>query len=237
MKLIPKISLTDSKTWVEPTDSICISILEVERGQRYLEKEYFQNKTIILSGIIPDEIPWKYVDYVDEIASILDNRFVLTTADCATYESMNEQERITEINQMLEQNKLLFARYPDQKFIGIIAGINAQEYEQTYNSLKDHCQEFMVYLTGYIRANPRYFNLPLLLNQILPDGFNKPLICYGFNNASLKHLSTIRSKWNIQSAISESYRTMAVFSGGHHYRRETKMRLAWRKKVKLFSSS
>lgn len=236
MKLIPKINLSDSKTWVEPTQSVCISIMDLKRGFRYLEREYFENKKIIISGILPDEYNVKYLDLLEDLQSKHLNQYHLTTADCATYDSMSQQERIKQIQTMLGQNYKLFKRYPGKKFIGILAGTTSKEYEWTYAQLKPHCESYLLYLTGYIRSNPRYFNLLELLERILPRGFKEPLYCYGFNNASIQYLSEIQKKWNLAFAISESYRTEAVFSGGTHYRRETKMKIAWKKKLKFFEN-
>lgn len=235
MELIPKINLSDSKTWVNPTNSVCVSISDVKRGKRYFSHDYFQDKNIIISGILPDEYSIKYIDLLEELQSTLDDRFILTTADCATYDSMNQQQRINQIQGMLGQNHKLFKNYPAREFIGILAGTTDKEYNWTYNQLKPYCQGYLLYLTGYIRSNPRYFNLSELLQRILPNGIKEPIWCYGFNNASIQHLPEILKKWNLRYAITESYRTDAVFSGGSHYRRETKMKIAWEKKLKLFA--
>ncbi len=236
IQLIPKINLSDSSTWVNPAEIICVSSMELARASHYLvEKEYFQTKTIVISGVIPDEVDITYSELLENLPS--GNNYIFTTADCATYEDSTAEDREEEIFLMLEENQELFEKYPDQKFIGLLKGVTAEEYKWVYDELKNHCDEFMIYLSGYIRSNPRYFNLPKLLNKILPSGFDKVLWTYGFNEGSLKYLSEIRKKYNIQKAITESYRTKAAYEGNPHYTRKVRIKKAWDKKLEIFQIS
>ena len=234
--LFPKISLTDTKTWVEPADLVCISAMELPRAAHYLvEKKYLLSKTVLISGIIPDESEYLY----SELLGYLPDRdnLLLTTSDCATYLDNEKEDREENISFMLEENAELFANYKKFKFIGLLKGVTADEYEWVFSELKDHCKEFMLYLSGYIRSNPRWFNLPDLLHEILPNGFKYPLWSYGFNNGSVKYLSELQKDYNIQNAITESYRNMAVYEGNPHYSREVRMQAAWEKKLNFFQSN
>ena len=147
LQLIPKISLTDSSTWIEPTDKICVSASEFSKSKgkaaRYLvDKEYFMTKKVIISGIIADESELMY----SELLKFLPDRenIVLTTADCATYTDSDQETREEEINFMLEENEELFTEFKNYEFIGLVKGVTAKENEWVFNELKGYCKEFMV---------------------------------------------------------------------------------------------
>lgn len=228
IEAIPKIRLTDKTTWME-AETVAISAVELYRyGKRLETQEYFRDRKVIILGILPDESEYNYemlldhfFDRVKPIAHV-----IITTADCACYNDMiewaNDELKILQIvNQELLQRFLAH--------IGILKGYDASTYRMIQDSLKDQpgIKAYLVYITGELRSNPRYFSLQEFFNTNFPQGLDKPVYLHGCSIKLMKQIPKL--KVDVQGIITAGHITDAIYRGNPHYKRETRINKSWEK--------
>lgn len=228
IKAIPKVNLRDKATWLEE-NTIAVSAVELPKyGKRLFAEEYFRRRDIILLAIIPDDFSQSYLTLLETWTrrnnSLIPPNIRFTSCDCACYTDMPELCE-EELEYLREDNRELFERYRIR--IGILKGYNAQSYERIRKSLCATVDYYLLYLTGEIRSNPRWFSLPKFFEENFPGDLDKPVYLHG---CSLKHLEDIQKlDIKVEGVITGSHIATAIYKGNPHYRRETRIFQAWQK--------
>lgn len=225
MNLIPKVKISDKATYVK-AETIAVSVEEfLNLHKRFLKHEYFEEKKVIVLSIMPDEAInyYSYSDLLVKLTSKIDlNRLILMSADCMCYQSEPEICE-DEITYMLEENHELFERFDVQ--IGMLKGHNFETYYHTALALTDNIKDYMIYLTGEIRSNPRHFNLVKWVKKFLPKGLDKPVYFHGCPKSQFKHLKEI--DLNVKGIITAGHISDAIYRSNPRYKRETRIRKSW----------
>ena len=228
LHIIPKIHLRDPKTWVE-ADIICINVSELystaKKNVEVFKNDYFENKEIIWSSIFADEYQMTYYGILRKFGDFFNLNFknMFMTSDGAVYDDMVEEDRSYELASIREQNNQLQDILPNSSnIIKIIKGSSFQEYHFFYEYLQSfypNSNNYLVYLTGSIRSNPKFFSALGFLKEKMP--FFNPnqhiLYCYGFNKSSIKDLKELQRKFNLSGIISESFIAHAQYRGNRTY--------------------
>ena len=180
MKFIPNIKVNDRSTWID-SEEIALNCYNAGQYRTRLLNPYFiTKKKIYLMSVIPDEDEWDYGYYLRRIEDLIGefpSNYVLSSSDCTCYDE--EPEWCYENIELMERdNEVLFDFY--NITLGMLAGINADSYEQTRLMLnRPEITHYVLYISGYSRSNPRGFSLSKWVNDIFPDGLNKPVYLYG----------------------------------------------------------
>jgi len=233
MRFIPNIKLNDKSTWIN-SDEIALNIYNAGKYRTRLLGPYIQTrKKIYLMSVIPDEDEWDYSYYIRRIEEILGeipSNFVLSSSDCTSYDE--EPEWCLENLELLERdNEILFDFY--NLTLGMLAGYNADSYELTRKMLdRPQITHYVLYITGYLRSNPRGFSLVKWIEETFPNGLNKPVFLYG---CSLKQALDIPNlDIEVSGIISSGFITDAIYRMNPHWRRETRITKAfenWKTKI------
>jgi len=151
---------------------------------------------------------------------------MLTSADCACYTDWPEVWNLEELLLLREENEELFQKYPIQ--IGILKGFDSSTYYQMRDELAPHVQSYLLYLSGHIRSNPKHFSLLDFFNTNFPRGVEKPVYLHG---CPLKQVHDIPklNHISVQGIITAGHITDAIYRGNPHYKRETRIKKAWKK--------
>jgi len=220
--LIPKIKLSDKATWVQ-SEKIAISSWDLKNYMKYLTNEYFARKKIIVLPIIPDDY---FLDLGKLIKKLITqyekDRFVFVSNDCSCYNDLPEDCE-EELEDLYTVNSFLFEDFLID--VGMLKGYNKETYEQTRKTLSDHVSLYMIYLTGEIRSNPKYFKVNEWLLNTFPNGLDKGVLLHGCPMSqfpTLKHCHL-----DIRGVITAGHIGDAIYRGNPTWKRETRIKKAW----------
>lgn len=224
MKLIPKIKISDEATWIdEPT--IAIDLLNLNRYKPVLHDPFFAGKEIIVLPIIPDDL---YVDLEGCLAELTKeyNResFLFVSHDCACYNDLPHdcEEELVGLEIL---NESLFENFKID--IGLLKGFDITTYRETQLSLTGFVDFYMIYLTGEIRSNPRWFKVNEWLSDTFTLGLEKPVYLHGCPLKQISGLDTLG--WEIEGVITAGHIADAIYRGPRNYKRKTRIKTAWQK--------
>ncbi len=227
---IAKVKLTDKTTWV---DSGTIAISASELIKYGIRLRHLQGRKIIVLSIIPDDSEYNFVEILKKFFTRTKGKFIrtegkfkslLTSSDCACYNDMPDWCD-EEIQHLIKENQLLIESYPDLVKIGILKGYNTSTYEMIKNTFKA-LPYYLIYLTGEIRSNPRYFSIIKFFQDNFPEGLDKPVYLHGCPLRKLKDLPKLKNI-DIKGIITAGHITDAIYRGNPHYNRETRIKTAW----------
>jgi len=226
IEAIAKIKLNDKATWVN-SDPIAVSAGELLKyGKRLENFDYFSQKTILVLSIIPDDFDFSYVELLEGFFKKVKDKknLILTSSDCACYQD-KQKWCDEELDYLMVDNKELLENYPFS--IGLLKGYDADSYEKVRKSLEKKVQNYLVYISGESRSNPRYFSLSKFFQEKFPSGLDKSVYLHG---CSLKQMQDI-PKLNItmKGIITAGHITEAIYRGNPHYKRETRIKSTWNK--------
>ncbi len=228
VEAIPKIRLTDKTTWME-AETVAISAMELYRyGKRLETQEYFRDRKVIILGILPDESEYSYEMLLDQFRYKVKTiaKVILTTNDCACYNDMIEWAN-DELKILQKVNKRFLEIYNPE--IGILKGYDASTYRMIQDSLKDESgiSAYLVYITGELRSNPRYFSLQEFFTTNFPQGLDKPVYLHGCSIKLMKQIPKLQVE--VKGIITAGHITDAIYRGNPHYKRETRINKSWGK--------
>ena len=231
MILIPKIKLSDKVTWVE-SQKMAVSSWDLKNYLPKLKLDYFREKHIVVLPIIPDDY---YLDLEKLLKKILTvfprNRLTFVSHDCACYNDLPEDCE-DELQGMDILNESLFEKFLID--VGLLKGYNKDVYEQTRQTLSKHVSLYMVYLTGEIRSNPKYFRVNEWLLKTFPNGLDKGVLLHGCPMSQFKTLKD--SHLDIRGVITASFIGDAIYRGNRAWKRETRIKKSWEKWLSAFQT-
>ncbi|KKN33746.1 hypothetical protein LCGC14_0800650 [marine sediment metagenome] len=234
MFLIPNIDLRDYASWVNPAKIVNVSAVQLKKNRNAFLKPYFLDKTIIISSIFRFDRPDLYFDMLRYLPKDQENIYLMTP-DCNIFFQDSKKIIDRELSLMFQEIDYVINEYSEKyKLIGVLKGSNKTQVQITLNRLKPHCKSFLWYLTGFIKANPKYFSIKNNVETYLPENIPGELYFYGFNSRSIPYLGTLKKKYQIKGIITESYKIKATHSGNFRYKRKTRITKEWEKYKKLF---
>ena len=224
MILIPKVKLSDRATWIN-ADIVAISTLDLRDYLPKVSDVFFKKKIIIILPIIPDDY---YLDLEKTLGKILRKhpreKFLLVSHDCACYNDLPE-ECEEELEGMEILNSSLFEKYKID--YGLLKGYSKESYEETRLSLFSDVERYMLYLTGEIRSNPRWFNIKSWLLEIFPFGLDKQVLLHGCPISQFSILKEVNI--DVEGVITAGFIADAIYRMSRAWKRETRIKKSWQK--------
>lgn len=240
--IIPRLEFgrRDCRSFVD-CQTVCIPAYDVYENiilnTKKLSMEYFQNKQIIISSVMPDETEYSYLDYLNRLP--LQKDYILMTPDCGLYDDLPLDWRDEEIALWHESlhafKEYLVSNNYNNPTVALLKGSSHQELQSAYEYLRNIFDPgaYMIYLSGDIRSNPRNFDVWTFLQKRLPD-FKQPLYIYGFNKKSRINLDKILHTYTINGIISSSFILEARFKGNQKHPYTTRAKKTWENYQRMF---